>query len=63
MYVLTIVERAPTRPEEKDVNIHTIRQNTMQEVLTTLQEAEYSFTCWVSVTITHIQEENDGTNP
>lgn len=57
MFVVTLTERTPTLPEEKDVNTYTLRFTSMWEVLDFLEGAELNYTCWVNVSITFIKED------
>lgn len=59
MFVLTLTERTPTRPEEKDIHTLVLRFNSMFEVLDYLEGCELNFTCWVNVNITYVAEENN----
>jgi len=57
MFVVTITERTPTPPEDKDTNIYTVRKDSMFEVADFLKEQELNWTCWVHVSITFIKED------
>ena len=57
MFVVTLTERTPTRPKEKDVNVLTLRFDSMFGVIEWLGDCEMNFTCWVNVNITWIPED------
>lgn len=57
MFVVTIIERTPTPPEDKDVAVHTLRFDSPFAVAEFIENAALNFTCFVNVNITYIPED------
>ncbi len=57
MYIVTITERTPTPPEQKEVVTHHVICESMFDAVKLLEEGEMNFTCWVNVNIAYVKDE------